>query len=180
MRRFVAFFILCLSFLSLRGQEILGYIKSPSSDSINFRWQKLPRNDTTFLVAKQEGKYSTKYVISYNDIKVKFKIDNDILSQLDSVCVHLEKIKNSHVTFFWMHVFDDPNWSGLGHSVPPARYISKSIIIHVYPKPEYEMNNPIEAHNNALRINQEQKRVYVYNEKTRKYINESTTKQPQP
>ena len=57
---------------------------------------------------------------------------------------------------------------------------SKSIIIHVYPKPEYEMNNPIEAHNNALRINQEQKRVYVYNEKKRKYINESTTKQPQP
>lgn len=42
------------------------------------------------------------------------------------------------------------------------------------------MNNPIEAHNNALRINQEQKRVYVYNEKKRKYSNESTTKQPQP
>ena len=79
-----------------------------------------------------------------------------------------------------MHVFDDPNWSGIGYSVPPARYISKSIIIHVYPKPEYEMNYPIEAHNNALRINQEQKRVYVYNEKKRKYSNESTTKQPQP
>lgn len=178
MRRFVAFFILCLSFLLLSGQEIFGYYESPSSNSYNFQWQKLPRNDSTFLVAKQEGKYSTKYVISYNDIKVKFKIDNGILLQLDSVCVHLEKIKSSHVTFFWMHVFDDPNWSGLGHSVPPARYISKSIIIHVYPKPEYEMNNPIEAHNNALRI--KQKRVYVYNEKKRKYINESTTKQPQP
>ena len=115
MRRYVAIFILCLSFLSLRGQEILGYFKSPSSDFHNFRWQKLPRNDTAFLVIKQERKYSTKYVISYNDIKVKFKIDNGILFQLDSVCVHLEKIKCSHVTFFWMHVFDDPNWSGIGY-----------------------------------------------------------------
>ena len=34
--------------------------------------------------------------------------------------------------------------------------MSKSIIIHVYPKPEYEMNYPIEAHNNALRIKREQ------------------------
>ena len=70
MRRFVAFFILCLSFLLLSGQEIYGYYESPSSNSYNFQWQKLPRNDTTFLVIKQERKYSTKYVISYNDIKV--------------------------------------------------------------------------------------------------------------
>lgn len=176
MRRFVAFFILCLSFLLLSGQEIFGYYESPSSNFYNFQWQKLPRNDTTFLVIKQERKYSTKYVISYNDIKVKFKIENDILLQLDSVCVHLEKIKSSHVTFFWMHVF---NWSGIGYSVPPARHISKSIIIQVYPKPEYAMNGPIEAHNNALRTKHlriKQKRVYVYNEKKRKYIKVSREK----
>jgi hypothetical protein len=176
MRVFVTIFILCLSFLSLHGQEILGYFKSPSSDFHNFRWQKLSRNDTAFLVIKQERKYSTKYVISYNDIKVKFKIDNGILFQLDSVCVHLEKIKCSHVTFFWMHVFDDSHWSGIGHSVPPARHVSKSIIIHVYPKPEYAMNGPIQAHNNALRIKQEQKRVYVYNEKKGKFIKVSREK----
>lgn len=70
MRRFVAFFILCLSFLLLSGQEIFGYYESPSSNFYNFQWQKLPRNDTSFLVIKQERKYSTKYVISYNDIKV--------------------------------------------------------------------------------------------------------------
>lgn len=176
MRRFVAFFILCLSFLLLSGQEIVGYYKSPSSDSHNFQWQKLPMNDTAFSVIKQNRKLSTKYVISYNDIKVKFKIDNGILLQLDSVCVHLEKIKSSHVTFFWMHVYDDPNWSGIGHSVQPARYICKSIFIDVYPKPKFTMNYPIEAHNNALRIKQEPKRVYVYDEKKRKFTKVSREK----
>ena len=140
----------CLLFLPLHGQEVFGYYRCPSSNALNAQWKRVPQNDTAFSVSKQKGRSFTKYVILYQDIKVKFKIENDVVWRLDSIGVHLEKLSPPHhVTFCWFHTNNDPKWR-IGYRVSRAKYVSKSIQIDIFPKPEYA-DYPVEAPHNALK-----------------------------
>lgn len=162
MNRFVAIYILCLLFLPLHGQEVFGYYRCSSSNGFNSQWKRVPQNDTVLSVTKQKGRLFTKYVILYYDIKIKFKIENDVISRLDSIGVHLEKLPPPHyVTFWWFHTNNNSKW-GIGCRVPGAIHESKSVQINIFPEPEYSINCPLEASHNALKIRNNQKRVYVY------------------
>lgn len=180
MKRFVAIYILCLLFLPLQGQEVFGYYSCPSSNDINTQWKRIPDNDTVLSVAKQKGSFFTKYVILYHDITVKFKIENDVASRIDSIGVHLEKLPSPHqVTFYCFPIYNDSRSRlGIGTVVPPAKQKSKSIQIEIFAESEYALNCPLEASHNALKTRKKLKRVYVYVERRGKgkYIKVSREK----
>lgn len=159
MKRFVAIYILCLLFLPLHGQKVYGYYGCPSCNSLNFHWERVPQNDAALSVTKQEGSAFTKYVILFHDIKVKFKIENDVILQFDSIGVRLEKLPPPHYVSFW--VFPANNYLGIGYRVPGVIHKRKSIHIDIFPKPE-SADGPLEAPHNALKIRKKLKRVYVY------------------
>ena len=176
MKRFVAIYILCLLFLPLHGQKVFGYYRYSSYNALNSQWKRVSENDTALSVAKQKGRLFTEYVILYHDIKVKFKIENDVVLQLDSIGVYLEEHLPPHHVTFW--VFPTNNYLGIGYRVPGVIHKSKSTQINIFPKLEYDMNCPLEAPYNALKIRKKNKRVYVYVE-TRgkgKYIKVSREK----
>ena len=176
MKRLVAIYILCLLFLPLHGQKVFGYHRPTSYNGLNSQWKRVPENDTALSVTKQKGRLFTKYVIFYHDIKVKFKIENDIILQLDSIGVYLGKLPPPHHVTFW--VFPANSYLGIGYRVPGVIHESKSIQINIFPKPEYAMNCPLEDSHNALKIRKKNKRVYVYVETRgkRKYIKVSREK----
>jgi len=159
MKRFFAIYILCLLFLPLHGQKVFGYYSCPSSNSLNSHWERVPQNDTALSVTKQEGRSFTKYVISYHDIKVKFKIENNVILQLDSIGVQLEKLPPPHYVSFL--VFPANNYLGIGHRVPSVIHKRKSIHIDIFPNPE-SADCSLEAPHNTLKIRKKLKRVYVY------------------
>lgn len=176
MKRFVAIYILCLFFMQLHGQKVFGYYRYPSYNGLYSQWKRVSENDTALSVSKQKGRIFTEYVILYYDIKMKFKIENDVVMQLDSIGVYLEKLPSLHYVTFW--VFPANNYLGVGYRVPGVIHESKSIQINIFPKPEYARNCPFEAPYNALKIRKKNKRVYVYVE-TRgkgKYIKVSREK----
>lgn len=178
MKRFVAIYILCLFFLPLHGQKVFGYYKSPSSNVLNSQWKRVSLKDTVLYVTKQNGRSLTKYVILYYDIKIKFKIENDVILQLDSIGVYLEKFPSPHhVTFCCFPTNNNPKW-GIGYRIPGATHKNKSIQIDIFPKPEYAENFSVEAFHNTLKTRKKHKRVYTYVE-TRgkgKYIKVSRKK----
>ncbi|MBR4135613.1 MAG: hypothetical protein IKU03_04285 [Bacteroidales bacterium] len=172
MKRFVAIYILCLLFLPLHGQEVFGYYRSSSSNILNSHWRRIPQNDTALAVSKQKGRLYTKYVMLYHDIKVKFKIENDVVLQLDSIGVCVEKLPPPHYVKFC--VFPSNSYWGIGFGVPGAIH-DKSIQIYIFPKPGVE-NFPWESHHIALRTTKRHNRVYVYDEIKGKFIRVSREK----
>jgi hypothetical protein len=160
MKQFVAIYILCLLFLPLHGQKVFGYYRYPSHNGLNSQWKRVPQNDTVLSVTKQKGRLFTEYIILYHDIKMKFKIENDVVLQLDSIGVYLEKLPPPHYVTFW--VFPANNYLGIGYRVPGVIHENKSIQINIFPKPEYPINCPLETSYNVLKIRKNNKRVYVY------------------
>lgn len=178
MKKLAAFFILCLFFSSIHGQEVFGYYKISSSNALNPQWTRLSPNDTALSVIPQKRRTLTVYVISYHDIKVKFKIDNDILPLLDSIGVHLEKLTSPHYVTFWCFPSNNDSKWGIGYRVPGTIRKSKSIQINIFPKSECAMDCPLVASHIALKTRKKHKRVYIYVE-TRgkgKYIKVSREK----
>lgn len=173
MKKYIAIFILNLLILPIWGQEIYGYYND-SPDKLCWHWKRVVAND--IFVHKQQKRFLTKYVISYNDIKVKFKIDNSILWKLDSIGVNLDKLPHSHhVRFVWFHTNNGPRWC-IGEWVLPVKHKNKSREVEIFPKPEWAINSSIEAHHNTLKKAKNRKRVYVYVERKGKYIKVSRKK----
>lgn len=172
MKRFVAIYILCLLFLPLHGQKVFGYHRPTSYNGLNSQWKRVSENDTALSVTKQKGRLFTKYVILYHDIKVKFKIENDVVLQLDSIGVCLEMLPPPHYVKF--SVFPANSYWGIGFGVPGAIH-DKSIQIYIFPKSGADIF-PWESHNNALRTIKKHNRVYVYDETKGKFIRVSREK----